>query len=200
MPNDDMEQERLDLVHHVWKLILRGELHRAPISSSIQTALDVGTGTGIWAMEFADQFTNVHVTANDLSPIQPTWVPPNLQFEVDDVEDEWPYSQPFDYVHIRNMGASIADWAKLCAQSYEHMTPGSWIEIQEHAIEMFSEDKEVPENITQWLEKMEEGAKTFGKEMNIAKRVKGFVEGAGFENVKEDRYKVRIPMWILANY
>jgi methylase of polypeptide subunit release factors len=33
---------------------------------------DVGTGTGIWAIDFADQYNNAEVTGTDLSPIQCT--------------------------------------------------------------------------------------------------------------------------------
>ncbi|KFY89850.1 hypothetical protein V500_05414 [Pseudogymnoascus sp. VKM F-4518 (FW-2643)] len=190
MPNDDKEQDRLDLVHHVWRLILRGELHRAPISKTVQRVLDIGTGTGIWAMEFADEFRSTTVIANDLSPIQPTWVPPNLQFETDDAEDEWLYTQPFDYIHIRNMGASIADWPKLVTRSLENLQPGGWIEIQEHAIEMHSEDGEVPRNTVQWLSEMEGAARTFGKDMNVAKNLGGYLRDAGFEDVHVDKYKV----------
>ena len=186
----DVLQDRLDLVHHVWRLILRGELYRAPISKTIQRVLDVGTGTGIWAMEFADEFPGATIIANDLSPIQPTWVPPNLQFEIDDVEDIWSHTRSFDYIHVRNMGASIADWQKLCSQSLQNLTAGGWIEIQEHGIEMHSEDGEVPPNTKEWLEKMEGAARTFGKEMNVAKTVKGYVDAAGFEEVHADQYKV----------
>jgi len=73
----------------------------------------------------------------------------------------------------------------------ENLKPGDWVEIQEHAIEMHSEDGEVPPNTAEWLEKMEEAAKSFGKEMNVAKNVKGFLIDAGFEDVHEDKYKVR---------
>ncbi|KFY49237.1 hypothetical protein V496_10163 [Pseudogymnoascus sp. VKM F-4515 (FW-2607)] len=190
MPNDDKEQDRLDLVHHVWKLILRGELHRAPIPETVQRVLDVGTGTGIWAMEFADEFRNATVIANDLSPIQPTWVPPNLQFETDDAEDEWLYTQPFDYIHIRNMGASIADWPKLVSNSLENLQPGGWIEVQEHAIEMHSEDGEVPKNTRDWLNEMEGAARRFGKEMNVAMLIGDYLRNGGFEDVHVDKYKV----------
>lgn len=190
MPNDDIEQDRLDLVHHVWKLILRGELHRAPIPETIQRVLDVGTGTGIWAMEFADEFRNATIIANDLSPIQPTWVPPNLQFETDDAEDEWLYTQPFDYIHIRNMGASIADWPKLVSRSLSNLQPGGWLEVQEHAIEMHSEDGEVPKNTRDWLGEMEGAARTFGKEMNVAMLIGDYLTNAGFVDVHVDKYKV----------
>jgi hypothetical protein len=31
---------------------LHGALHLAPIKEGLQDALDIGTGTGIWAIEF----------------------------------------------------------------------------------------------------------------------------------------------------
>lgn len=48
-PNDEREQERLDLLHHVQSMILGGELHRAPVENP-QRILDIGTGTGIWSV------------------------------------------------------------------------------------------------------------------------------------------------------
>jgi hypothetical protein len=40
-----------DLQHHLFLLTLSGKLHLAPIRNP-QNVLDIGTGTGIWAMEF----------------------------------------------------------------------------------------------------------------------------------------------------
>jgi cyclopropane fatty-acyl-phospholipid synthase-like methyltransferase len=37
--------------------------------------LDVGTGTGIWAIEAGDLYPSAAVTGVDLSPIQPNWMP-----------------------------------------------------------------------------------------------------------------------------
>lgn len=51
LPNDETEQDRLDLHHHVFRLVLRGTLFRAPINSmDVHRVLDFGTGTGIWAV------------------------------------------------------------------------------------------------------------------------------------------------------
>lgn len=44
-PNDEKEQERLDLVHHIHRLLVDGNLHRAPIGGNPQRVLDIGTGT-----------------------------------------------------------------------------------------------------------------------------------------------------------
>ena len=50
LPNDDREQDRLDILHHVFRLTLGGALCRTKLDNP-QKILDIGTGTGIWAME-----------------------------------------------------------------------------------------------------------------------------------------------------
>lgn len=35
-------------------MLLGGELYVAPIGKDVQRVLDLGTGTGIWAIEFAE--------------------------------------------------------------------------------------------------------------------------------------------------
>ena len=49
-PNDDVEQEREDMKHAMVKLLCQ-QLHFAPIGDNPQQILDIGTGTGIWAIE-----------------------------------------------------------------------------------------------------------------------------------------------------
>lgn len=50
-PNDDVEQEREDMKHAMVKLLCSQKLHFAPIGNNPQEILDIGTGTGIWAIE-----------------------------------------------------------------------------------------------------------------------------------------------------
>ena len=44
----------MDLAHHLYRMLLGGELHLAPIDKSTQRVLDLGTGTGIWCIDFAE--------------------------------------------------------------------------------------------------------------------------------------------------
>ena len=46
-------------------------------------------------------------------------VPPNVIFLVDDVEDEWSFSSPFDFIYGRMLTGSLKDWPKFFRQSYE---------------------------------------------------------------------------------
>ncbi|KAM5353156.1 hypothetical protein ACJZ2D_016955 [Fusarium nematophilum] len=88
-PNDDTEQDRLDMIHHVFYRLLEDRLFLAPIEPNGLNILDIGTGTGIWAIQLGDEHPSATVVGNDLSPIQPDWVPPNVKFVVDDVEMDW---------------------------------------------------------------------------------------------------------------
>jgi len=131
LPNDNMEMDRLDLQHHLFCMTLDA-LHRAPLDPErVRKAIDLGTGTGIWAIDFADMYPNTQVFGVDLSPIQPEYVPPNCQFYVEDVEKGWSWEpNTFDYVHTRMIISGIKNWPRLIEQAFESLRPGGWLEFQ----------------------------------------------------------------------
>ncbi|PVH70396.1 S-adenosyl-L-methionine-dependent methyltransferase [Cadophora sp. DSE1049] len=202
LPNDEREQDRLDLHHHIFRLTLGGPLIRAPIPPNPQRVLDLGTGTGIWAMDFADEYPSALVIGNDLSPIQPTWVPANCKFVVDDIENEWIYrpEEEFDFIHGRGLCGSIRDWDRLYGQIYQHLKPGGWLEMQEYEAWVKSDDDPELLNapaVLQWQQLVDEATVIFGKKLNMADTVKQRFIDAGFEDVREDVYKVPIGPWPL---
>ena len=71
IPNDDVEQERMDIHYHSLRLAFDNRHFISPIENP-RSILDVGTGTGIWAMDVADDYPGAAVIGIDLSPIQPT--------------------------------------------------------------------------------------------------------------------------------
>ncbi|KAF5533346.1 TAM domain-containing protein, partial [Fusarium napiforme] len=70
-PNDEQQSASIDINHHALTQLLSGKLFLAPIKDNVQKVLDVGTGTGIWAIDFADEYPEAEVIGSDLSPIQP---------------------------------------------------------------------------------------------------------------------------------
>lgn len=44
----------MDLVHHIYRLMLGGKLYFSPLADKVGRVLELGTGTGIWAMDFAE--------------------------------------------------------------------------------------------------------------------------------------------------
>lgn len=61
------------MAHEKYFLLLDEKRYLAPIGPNPQQILDLGTGTGIWAMDIADQFPSAQVLGIDIAPIQPTW-------------------------------------------------------------------------------------------------------------------------------
>ncbi|KAF1954055.1 S-adenosyl-L-methionine-dependent methyltransferase [Byssothecium circinans] len=130
LPNDQLERDRLDLQHMIWLLLIDGGLHLAPIESP-KRVLDIATGTGIWAMDFAEQNPESKVLGTDLSPIQPDYVPANLSFEIADAEDEWTYSRPFDFIHGRALLSCFTDPKSMIEKAYASLAPGGYLELQD---------------------------------------------------------------------
>lgn len=191
LPNDEAEQDRLDFTHHILSLLLGGELYRSPLDDP-HMILDVGTGTGIWAIEVADKFPSARVIATDLSPIQPEYVPLNLEFQVDDCESEWTFGQKFDFVHMRILSGSIADWPKLMRSAYESLKPGGYLEVVDWETETKTDDGSLPSdsNLQKWQDDVNKAASQFGRDMRTALKLKGWVTDAGFVDVQEEVSKV----------
>ncbi|KAM5383758.1 hypothetical protein ACJZ2D_001747 [Fusarium nematophilum] len=197
LPNDDTEQDRMDLVHHLYRLLLGGKLFLSPIADAPQRVLDLGTGTGIWAMDFADEYPSAEVVGTDLSPIQPKWTPPNCVFEVDDFEADWLYRKQFDFIHGRELEGCIADDDQLFRQAFEHLAPGGYVEFQATYPRFLSDDgtADKAENAQSWLKVLLEGSAKFGKSLEGAINWKEKLEAAGFIDVQQEIRKIPIGAW-----
>jgi hypothetical protein len=185
LPNDETEQNRLDLQHHLFLLTLQGELHLAPLKPGIHNALDIATGTGIWAIEFAAKYPSANVIGTDLSPIQPLFVPPNCHFEVDDAEDDWVYSHDFDYIHGRLLLSCFRTFPPIVAKAYAALHPGGWFELQDSLPLTCLDDSWNGTDIQRWVNLTLEGAARLGMDWHKVGKYKEWLEEAGFVDVQE---------------
>ncbi|KAK7739027.1 hypothetical protein SLS53_005925 [Cytospora paraplurivora] len=199
-PNDEAEQDREDMKHACVKMLCQ-QLHFAPIDEqAVQNILDIGTGTGIWAIEMGDQFPSANVLGIDLSPIQPDWVPSNVHFVVDDAESEWLYPENhFDYVHSRHTVMAIKDWPKLYRQARTHLKPGAWVESQEIYHYPISANGTMPPDhpVAQYWALINQGLTNLGIDFHAAAggKIGTMMREAGFENVHERIFHVPLGTW-----
>ncbi|GAB1316412.1 hypothetical protein MFIFM68171_06622 [Madurella fahalii] len=199
-PNDDRHNESDDINHHCLTLALDNKLYLPPLKKDIKRVLDIGTGTGIWAMDFADEFPGVEVTGTDISPRQPSWVPPNVRFEVDDATEPWTWDDNhFDFVHLRYLLGSIDDWGQLLKQAYRVTAPGGWVESGEPEIDFRSDDGTVMPGsaLATWGRMCSEAGKKTGRSFTIISdgtQKKAFEE-AGFVNIQVVDRKVAVGDW-----
>ncbi|KKY18340.1 putative phosphoethanolamine n [Phaeomoniella chlamydospora] len=138
-----------------------------------QKILDVGTGTGIWAIEMGDEYPSAEVIGTDLSPIQPGWVPPNVRFEIDDATQEWDYPEE------------------------SALKPGGHIELSECRTHMECDDGTYPvESWTyKWIEEFNNISHSNGMIFDMFPNFAGLLRGGRFENVEVFEQPCPIGVW-----
>ncbi|CCF45655.1 methyltransferase [Colletotrichum higginsianum] len=200
LPNDDQEHDRLDLQHNMFIRSFHDKLGTAPpneLGAKVGRVLDVGTGSGIWAIDFGDDHPEADVTGVDLSPVPTDFVPPNVKFEVDDVEESWTFSQPFDYIHSRLMTGSISNWEKYIRECYKNLSPGGYLELNEGDAVPLSDDGTLTEDsslmkaVRLWCEALA----ALGSPFEDVGRLVGVMKDVGFEDVHINCFKWPTNPW-----
>ncbi|CAK4030673.1 related to methyltransferase [Lecanosticta acicola] len=189
-PNDEREADRLDLQHHLFRITYAYKLFFAPLQNP-RRCLDVGTGTGIWAVDLADDFPDCQVTGIDLSPGQPTMVPPNVKFVIDDAEDDWLYEEKFDFIHARLMAGCFADWPSLLQKAFDNLEEGGWLELQDYGLPVKSFDQShIGTDLLRWGELLCEAARKLGRPMgsDVSTKYEEWMRDAGFVDIQQKMF------------
>jgi metalloendopeptidase OMA1, mitochondrial len=197
-PNDATEAVRLDYQSSLLKFAFDGKLHQAPLDNPL-AILDVGTGTGAWAIQMADLYPNSKIEATDLSPIQPSVVPENVTFIIDDAEeDDWTLHESYyDYIHTCVLMGCFEDFKSIIAKGFRYTKPGGWMESVEPMHQTFCDDGTMPADwpFTDWHDIMENAANNANRPLKIAHRLKKWYTEVGFVDVHERVVKVPINSW-----
>ncbi|RYP77721.1 hypothetical protein DL769_003341 [Monosporascus sp. CRB-8-3] len=123
--------------------------------------------------------------------------PPNVSFEICDAEDEWSFSQKFDFVHMRAIVTCFLDPKAVFAQAYAALEPGGWIELRD-PIMPFQFVTPPPENcaLKEWGEKITEAAARIGRHWTNAQYYSRWLQDLGFVNIVETREHVGLNPWM----
>ncbi|KAH2226201.1 hypothetical protein KXV37_006846 [Aspergillus fumigatus] len=155
LPCDEQEQDRLDIFHKLFTVARVSDgLIYAPHPTNGRF-LDLGCGTGIWAIDVANKYPEAFVVGVDLAPIQPPNHPRNCDFYAPfDFESLWALGEDsWDLIHMQMGSGSVASWPNLYRRIYSHLRPGAWFEQVEIDFEPRCDDRSLEGlAIRQWYQ------------------------------------------------
>ncbi|KIV98561.1 uncharacterized protein PV09_09642 [Verruconis gallopava] len=201
-PNDETENSRQRLMHHIFRIVFNGRLYFAPIETDGAKVIDLGTGTGIWAIEFADCYQEAFVRAVDISPMQEKMVPPNLDHIIEDVELDWMDPENYwDYVHTRNTIQAFQNRNLLFQRAFLHLKPGGWMECQEidHFPKCHDGKMAVDNELLKFCNLVADGLERHGVKLRETCKLKDMMRAAGFVNIVEQVFHMPIGSWPESN-
>ncbi|GJD04856.1 TAM domain methyltransferase [Colletotrichum higginsianum] len=120
-------------------------------------------------------------------------------FEIDDVEEPWTYTEPFDYIHSRMMNSNIGDWDAYVKQCFDNLSPGGYLELNECDIAPCSDDGTLRADsaISKSVQLLQEASEIFGRPFKPMKELKSVLINAGFVDVVMQQYKWPTNDWPL---
>lgn len=200
-PNDQLHFESMEITHHAFLRTLEGKLFLSPLEKNkIHKVLDVGTGTGLWPIDFADEFLNAQVIGTDITPIQPSWVPANVQFELDDCNRGWTWTESsFDFIHLRMLIGVVEDWVTLFRNAFRCAKPGAYVKSMVTSAHFYSDDGSVKKDsaLAQWQRIFAEGSKKLGRSFVVVEDdvQRKAMEEAGFVDITVKKIKIPFGTW-----
>jgi hypothetical protein len=202
-PNDEHEQQRQDCEFGILQqYVFEKNLFFAPLDHP-QKILDIGTGTGIWAVEMAHKFPNSRIKGWDLSAIQPISAPTNVDWEIYDCSgDDW-FQHPasMDYIHVSMLWGALPRYDRMISKAMDHLVPGKgWLECQELLPTVFSDDNSIPQDwiFGEWINRFHHASSQRvqpRRSVMIADKIKDLMERAGYVDVHEFTKIIPIGGW-----
>jgi SAM-dependent methyltransferase len=198
MPNDEEEQIRTQILHGVYFWLLDQKLTTVPLDKP-QKILDIGTGTGEWAMAMGDEYPETEIIGTDIAKIQPNAAPLNVFFEIDDAEEEggWMWEEDeFDFIHCRSMQGAFKDWRYIYTEAFKHLKPGGWFEVLDfdNHQALLSYYKDNPE-VIHWLRTVIEASKMSGRPRTSTHLEPESLTELGFVDVKSTSKIIPMGIW-----
>jgi len=188
-------------MHEFWSILFDDRRILVPVKNPKQI-LDIGCGTGAWAVELADEISESYVYGIDLSPVQPVYVPDNCIFILENIlrGSSFP-DDKFDLIQSRCIGAGIPDhrWLPYIKEIWRLTKPGGWIQLIEIDPIRYCDDSTMPEDsplakcerIVQRVLKDKYSITSHGALDKLAKHV----QRAGFIEINQFNFKAPIGKW-----
>ncbi|PKS08221.1 hypothetical protein jhhlp_005163 [Lomentospora prolificans] len=235
-----LEEDKLDIFHHAFLEAVQS-LYTAPVyfrhrsqpnnqdegqnppRRAGKQILDLGTGTGLWAMSMAEEYPDITAFGVDfydfLQPreilrstffcghinIEKDWDPIH-QFvdwaaglrRADSHTDPGFDSHNWDLIYARMLNGAIHHWPNLFQNIYNHLTPGfGCVEIVDLDWTPRCDDGTFPQDshFEKWFGLLNQAMETIGRPLKINPNTKNLLIEAGFVDVEEKVYKIYHNPW-----
>ncbi|KAL0074890.1 S-adenosyl-L-methionine-dependent methyltransferase [Phycomyces blakesleeanus] len=160
--------------------------------------LDIGCGSGAWAMDTATEYPTASFIAIDRAAIFPTSIhPANVAFECLDIADVLPYKDNhFDFVHLGSLAFALqsSQWAKVLKEAYRVTKPGGCIQLME--AQLISPGNEL---VLYSQEKLKSILLQHGQNPYLYENLGAMLSEAGFKIIQEEKRTVVLNNHILAD-
>ncbi|KAH9896186.1 S-adenosyl-L-methionine-dependent methyltransferase [Xylariomycetidae sp. FL2044] len=195
--NNPKEKDRIEMQHRSIVEIWEGLLYLCPLEVPA-TVLDVGTGSGIWALDFASKNPQSKVLGVDIEPIRPAKKLPNCTFKSMDITLPWTLgASRFDLIHVRMLGDLAAPVREEAFRSmYAHLNPGGWIECTEWVMRLRSGNNSTRgTRLDEWFRGVEKGLRIYGGSVDYVREWGKLMKAQGFQGVTEWKIPVPLNTW-----
>ena len=145
-------------------------------------------------------FLPLSVTPHETRTHKPS-VPPNCRFEINDAEDDWDFTERFDYIHGRTLLTCFTDPKHVLSQAFDALAPGGYLEFQDPVYPFeYVGPPAVSSDLYRWVELCIEGSTKLGRPWTNVVHYKRWMEEIGFEDVVELTFYMPTNPWAKGKY
>ncbi|KAJ7466387.1 S-adenosyl-L-methionine-dependent methyltransferase, partial [Mycena latifolia] len=162
-----------------------GELGPAPIADVLpRKIIELGCGSGAWAIEAATEFPAAEVLAVDFSPIPDRTLPQNLRFQLADLAEELNFdAETFDVVHARFVMCHVPNGKDAIARAARLVRSGGLLIIEDMDGKSWAEN--AGPTVQQVLSKSLELLRARGADGELGRKLETILNSLGsFERVQ----------------
>ena len=126
----------------------------------------------------------------------PPSAPPNVSFEICDAEDEWDFSTPFDFIHMRAIVTCFRDPRAVFASALKALAPGGYLQLRDPLFPFLYHDPP-PANcaLKRWNELILEAGTKLGRKWTNAHNYRQWLQELGYRDVVEIKERLPLSPW-----
>ncbi|KAA1472014.1 S-adenosyl-L-methionine-dependent methyltransferase [Dentipellis sp. KUC8613] len=133
----EAEWNRLDQLHIGIRKYMNGKLTFAPLDNP-QKILEVGSGSGAWAIQAAQMYPDAEIVAADMTSLPPRPLPKNLRFQKLNILDPFPFQpEEFDAVHFRLVLFHLPNARDVVRRAAQLLKPGGWLLVEDLSLPIY---------------------------------------------------------------